>query len=264
MLSVDEGENTNVGPLTIDSVTPVPTGHTYCINEYRALGGRDIEDDEMFKRRIQNIGNIAARGTIAYLTQTFQKLNSDVLSLHYQGVNASSQPVIAIATQNGIDLSAAELTSLKDRAEEYLSLTELSPIGGAPNIELRNIEYQTIDLSFRCQLEGSANADRVRQELQLAISEYFDFRTWVRGTKVEWDDLLQIVKNHPSVQYVPDENFTPNSDIIGDVTKFPRVRGFLMMDLDGNIMENLTGTMAPVFYPANPDFSFNSTILATI
>lgn len=262
--SVVYGSDTNVDPLTITNVTPAPTGHLFCINEFQATGGRDAEDDSLLKRRIREAGDLAARGTLSYITQTFMKLNTDVLKVYYQGSNDLGQSVLAISTQNGIDLSPSELSTLLDRAEEYLDLSDLSPIAGTPNIELKNIEYQPIDISFRVELEASATADEVRKDLQSSISKYLDYRFWTIGSKVEWDDLLQIVKSHPAVKYVPDTNFTPNADVEGDPTKLPRVRGFLMMDLDGNIMVNLSGTLTPLYYPANPDFSFNQTILASI
>jgi hypothetical protein len=262
--SIDTGVTSNVEALTLTSINPTPAGHTFCINEYRATGGRDVEQDEFLKRRIKDSGNLASRGTLAYLTQTFQKINTDVLKVYYQGVNASNQTVLAIATQNGIDLTTPELTTLRNRATEYLSLVELSPLGGVANIELKNIEYQPIDISFRVDIQAPAVVDDVRKDLQLSISNYFDYRYWTAGKKIEWDDLLQIVKSHPAVNYVPDANFTPGTDILGDVNKLPRVRGFMMMDLDGNVLVNLTGTLSPLYYPSNPDFAFAQTVLSSI
>lgn len=262
--SADYGSIANVDALTINVVNPTPAGHNYCINEFMAVGGRDNEVDDLFRKRIKESGNLAARGTLAYLTQTFMKINNDVLRVYYQGTNSLNQSVLAVATQNGVGLTANELDSLKERVEEYLSLTDLSPIGGSPAIEIKNIEYQPIDISFRVELDPSAVADEVRKDLQISMSKYLDYRFWKMGAKIEWDDLLEIVKSHPSVQYVPDTHFTPNSDILAEANKLPRVRGFLMMDTNGNIMVNLTGTLSPLYYPANPDFSFQATILASI
>lgn len=262
--SVDYGSASNADPLTINTVSPAPSGHLFCINEFQATGGRNEEGDDLFRRRIVNAGNLASRGTIGYLTQTFMKLNTDILGVHFQGVNELGQPVLAVSTQNGIDLSPVELNTLLERAEEYLNITDFSPLGGTPSVEIKNIEYQPIDISFRVDLEPSATADAVRKDLQRLMSKYFDYRFWEIGSRIEWDDLLQIVKSHPAVRYVPDTFFTPNSDIIGDTTKLPIIRGFLMMDLDGAIIENLTGTLSPIYYPSNPDFSFMATILASI
>ena len=51
--SQTQGENTVVEALTLDTVEPIPLGHEYVINEYNAVGGRDIEDDDTFRERIK-------------------------------------------------------------------------------------------------------------------------------------------------------------------------------------------------------------------
>jgi hypothetical protein len=263
--SQDTGVKTNVAALEINSVTPIPTGHKYTINEYGAMYGRDSESDQMLRLRIRNAGNLAARGTLAYITQTFNKINSNILQVRYNGINTSGQPELAVVTQNGIDLTTPEIDELISRAEEYLSLTELNPLTGIPNISIINIQYEHIDISFRCQLNASANPDEVREELQIAISKYLDFRVWDSGSVFEWDDVLQLVKDNDDVQYVPDTFFYPNSDITTDPTKLPRVRGFLMLDMDGNIITSSSiSTLNPIYYPVDADFSFQATVLASI
>jgi hypothetical protein len=52
--------------------------------------------------------------------------------------------------------------------------------------------------------------------------------------------------------------------VIVDNNKLPRFRSFLMLDLDGNILSNVTGSLNPVYYPADPDSSYQQTILASI
>jgi len=263
--SQDTGSKTNIPALQINTVTPIPTGHKYTINEYGAMYGRDAESDQMLRLRIRNAGNLAARGTLAYITQTFNKINPNVLQVRYNGINNSGQPELAIVTQNGIDLSGVELSEIVNRGEEYLSLVELNPLTGVPNISVVNMQYEPIDISFRCQLNPSANDNDVREDLQIAISKYLDFRTWESGSTFEWDDVLQIVKGHQDVQYVPDTYFFPNNDIITDPTRLPRVRGFIMLDMDGAIITSSSNTtLNPIYYPVDADFSFQSTILASI
>jgi len=38
----------------------------------------------------------------------------------------------------------------------------------------------------------------------------------------------------------------------------------LMLDTTGNILENISGTLNPVYYPNQPDFSYQNTILTVI
>lgn len=54
--SDSEGASTNVDPLSINKLNPVPSGHIACTNEYRATGGRDDEDDDLFRIRIKESG----------------------------------------------------------------------------------------------------------------------------------------------------------------------------------------------------------------
>ncbi len=264
--SVDSGLKTNVNPATINKITPVPTGHRFCVNEYKANGGRDIEDDILFRQRIMEGSNLLARGTISMLEQVFMKINTNVLQLRYQGINSNGQLKIAIITQNGIGLNSSELNELLVNGEEFFGLNELRPFGRRSyGIELINIGTQTIDISFRCELLPSFAADDVRINIQTRISKYLDFRTFRSGIdKVEWDNLLEIVKNTPGIKYVPDQYFYPQIDVATDPDKIIRLRGFLMLNLQGVVINTITGTLNPVYYPQAADFSFQQTVLRTI
>ena len=77
--SVQEGSYTNVDPLSINRLNPIPSGHSYVINEYIATGGRDSESDDDFRKRIKEGVNIIARGTISMLEQVFMKINPNIL-----------------------------------------------------------------------------------------------------------------------------------------------------------------------------------------
>jgi hypothetical protein len=263
--SVDVGSKANVDPLSTNAVIPPPSGHKFCVNEYQAVGGRDLEVDKDFRVRIKNGANIAASGTLAKLTQVFQKINSNVLKCIYQGIDTSGSASIAIATVNGIALTQTELDDILDRGQDFFNLADLSQWGtNAILIALKNIETQPIDISFRVELFASYNPDDVRKEIQRKISKYMDFRYWKAYQKVEWDNLLQIVKSTPGVKYVPDSNFTPSADQVIDIDKLPRLRGFLMLDINGNILQNVAATLNPIHYPSDPDFSYQNTLLTVI
>jgi len=259
------GLKANVPPLTINSINPIPIGHKYSINEYGALYGRDVESDHLFRLRIiKDSGNLTSRGTLAHITQVMNKINNNVLEVRYHGVNQLLQPVLAIITQNGINLNSIELGLLKSRASEFLNLTDLNITGSDPNIELKNISYEPIDLSMRVKINPSADSDNVRKDIQISISKYLDFRYWKPGDRFEWDNVLQLVKDHPDIEYVPDTTFFPNQDIVTDITKVPRIRGFLLLDLNGGIISTSPSIINPVYYPVEADFSFQSTVLSSI
>lgn len=259
------GAEQNVDSLTLVSISPIPVGHEFAINEYAAFGGRDQEDDDVFKKRIKEGANLAATSTLSKITQICNKINNNVLRVFYHGTNTQSQVILAISTHNGIDLTTPELNDIESRMEEFLAISDLKPFGSVTtNVELVNIAYQTIDVTFRVEMLPSFDVDVVRKDIQVQFSKYLDFRFWEADRKVEWDELLSIVRNTLGVKSVPDTRFIPGTDIVIDENKLPRFRSFTMLDLDGNIISNVTGTMNPIFYPTRPDSSFQQTILASI
>ena len=263
--SQSTGTKTNIDPLTLVKVTPIPSGHQFCINEYAAFGGRDIEDDELFRKRIKEGVNLAATDTLSKLTQLMNKINPAVIRVFYHGTNQQSQVILAVVTHNGVGLTTPELNDIETKVEEFLSISDLKPFGStSTNIELKNIDYQAIDITFRVELLPAFNPDDIRKDIQVQFSKYLDFRFWRPNRKVEWDELLSIVKNVTGVKSVPDTQFIPNTDIVVDKNKLPRIRSFMMLDLDGNIISNVAGTFNPVYYPTNPDSSIQQTILASI
>ena len=264
--SIVSGEKTNVDPLTITKVNPVPVGHVSVINESIAIGGRDIESDQELRIRIKQSTNILSKGTLAMLDQKFMSINPAVLRCYYHGLTLDGKVRIAVASVNGANFSSPELDQLLTDSATYFSLTDLAPLGtNFVGVELVNVTYQPIDISFRIDYDLSYNLDELRKNIQVGISKYLDFRYFdTVSQRVEWDKLLQIVQNTPGVNYVPDQYFFPNSDVSIDTHKLPRVRGFLILDMDGNIIQNFTGTLNPLYYPSNPDFSFQQSVLNNI
>lgn len=264
--STTTGAATNVNSLTISQVTPNPSGHIDVINEYEAVGGRDIEDNNTLRIRIKDGANILARGTIAMLEQVFMNINSKVLRVFNQGSDRNGKVVVAIATQNGTDLTQTELDELLNKSAEFYSLTEYKPFGyNNYGIILKNIEYQPIDISFRADIDNSYNSDKIRVAIQTNISKYLDFRFFNTATqKVEWDNLLEICKNVPGIKYIADQYFYPRVDLTIDNFKLPRVRSFLMLNLQGQVISNYTGTLSPVYYPNIVDESYHQTVLNNV
>lgn len=264
--SIENGLKANVDPLTISVVSPVPTGHLNVINEYKADGGRDIESDETYRIRIKDGANILARGTLAMLEQVFISINSNVLNIYNQGTGLNGKIRIAISTQNGADLTPAELNALLVGSAEYFSLTELKPFGSQfYGIELIPIEWQYVDVSLRADIDSSADVDQIRKDIQVSLSKYCDWRYFNSSKqKIEWDNMLQICKNANGVKYVPDQYFYPRTDTVVNVNKLPRLRGFLLLDMNGKIIQNYQGTLVPSYYPNQADFSYQSTVLNLI
>lgn len=263
--SQSQGLSTNVDPLTISKVSPIPTGHTYCINEYAAVGGQDIENDSLFRERIKREINGLARHTLSYLEHVFSKINTNVLRVFQYGFTADNKVLLGIATCNGIDLNPSEFNDLLVKGEQYFSLCELRPYGvNNIGIELRNINWHPIDISFRCDIDSSFDTETVRKNIQVNLNKELDYRYWTFDKKVEWDNLLDIVKKTKGVKYVADNSFYPNVDTSISKYTLPRIRGFQMLDLQGAILANFSGTLNPIYYPSNIDFLYQADVLSTI
>jgi len=66
------------------------------------------------------------------------------------------------------------------------------------------------------------------------------------------------------LNYVVDNMFYPAVDISVEKYTSPRVRGFQMLDMAGNIIFNHSGTLNPIYYPSTIDFWYQADVLSTI
>lgn len=264
--SVDTGSKMNVQSGKINTVSPSPSGHKFVVNEYMADYGRDVENDDMFRKRIKEGANILARGTLSMLDQVFMKINSNYLKTYFQGFSDNGKLKLALVSVNGIDFTSSEINDFIEHGEQYFSLIELKFHGRKSNgIRFRNMSWMPLDISFRCDLFPNFDVDDVRHRIQINISKYLDFRFWKSGDqKIEWDNLLEIVKSTDGVKYVQDETFYPRVDINVNKNLLPRLRGFLMLNLNGSLIRNFSGTLNPVFYPNLMDFNYQQTVLRSI
>lgn len=258
------GVSSNVDPMSINKVIPEPNEHISVTNEYSATGGMDEESDELFRQRIKNSVNALSRGTIAYIEQIFMKINPRVLRVFKGGIDSNGRMNLIVVSTNGANFSQGEFNTLVGQSEEYLSLYDVLREENGYALQLKNVDWLPIDISFRCELDPSYDADMVRKNIQIQMNKLYDYRFWKYGDKVEWDDLLQVAKKTEGVRYVPDNYFYPQADINVPKYQLPRIRGFLMYDLNGNIIESNNGLMSDVYYPNSPDIDFQSSVINTI
>ena len=258
--SVNAGYSTNVPPNSITNVSPQPQGHIECTNEYYAIGGRDSEDDETFRIRIKNNLNILSKNTIEYWTQTLNNIDDRVLKVMSAGLDEKGIFNLYIVSQNGIFFTEEELETMLESVQGYFGLSELNIEGKAVGIGIKNIDWFYVGsergLDFRVQLQPDYDVATVRQNIQVNLTKYLDFRFWTPGKIVEWDDLLDIVKKTDGVKYVPDEYFFPYYDQQVPANQLPRIRGFVMRDQDGNILYDSDSNLSPLFYPAESEDLF--------
>lgn len=258
--SINAGYFTNVPPNSITNVSPQPQGHIECTNEYYAIGGRDSEDDETFRIRIKNNLNILSKNTIEYWTQTLSNIDDRVLKVMSAGLDEKGIYNLYVVSQNGIFFTEEELDTLLESAQGYFGISELNIEGKVVGIGIKNIDWFYVGsergLDFRVQLQPDYDVSTVRQNIQVNLTKYLDFRFWTPGKIVEWDDLLDIVKKTDGVKYVPDEYFFPYYDQQVPANQLPRIRGFVMRDQDGNILYDSDSNLSPLFYPSEPEDLF--------
>lgn len=262
--STQVGTSANVDPVSINKVSPKPNGHISVTNEYAATGGMDTESDALFRQRIKNSVNALSRGTIAFIEQVFMKINPRVLRVFKGGITSNGKMNLIICSTNGASFSQNEFDLMISRSEEYLSLYDILREVSGYALNLVNVEWQYVDVSFRVELDPSYDVDVVRKNIQIQMNKLFDYRFWNQGDRIEWDDLLQVAKNTEGVRYIPDNYFYPQSDINVPNNKLPRIRGFIMYDLNGNIIESNNGLISDVYYPNSPDIDFQSSVVNTI
>ena len=262
--STQVGTSTNVDPVSINKVSPKPNGHISVTNEYAATGGMDTESDALFRQRIKNSVNALSRGTIAFIEQVFMKINPRVLRVFKGGITSNGKINLIICSTNGASFSQNEFDLMISRSEEYLSLYDILREVSGYALNLVNVKWQYVDVSFRVELDPSYDVDVVRKNIQIQMNKLFDYRFWNQGDRIEWDDLLQVAKNTEGVRYIPDNYFYPQSDINVPSNKLPRIRGFIMYDLNGNIVESNNGLISDVYYPNSPDIDFQSSVVNTI
>ena len=262
--STQVGTSTNVDPVSINKVSPKPNGHISVTNEYAATGGMDAESDALFRQRIKNSVNALSRGTIAFIEQVFMKINPRVLRVFKGGITSNGKINLIICSTNGASFSQNECDLMISRSEEYLSLYDILREVSGYALNLVNVEWRYVDVSFRVELDPSYDVDVVRKNIQIQMNKLFDYRFWNQGDRIEWDDLLQVAKNTEGVRYIPDNYFYPQSDINVPSNKLPRIRGFIMYDLNGNIIESNNGLISDVYYPNSPNIDFQSSIVNTI
>ena len=262
--STQVGTSTNVDPVSINKVSPKPNGHISVTNEYAATGGMDAESDALFRQRIKNSVNALSRGTIAFIEQVFMKINPRVLRVFKGGITSNGKMNLIICSTNGASFSQNEFDLMISRSEEYLSLYDILREVSGYALNLVNVDWQYVDVSFRVELDPSYDVDVVRKNIQIQMNKLFDYRFWNQGDRIEWDDLLQVAKNTEGVRYIPDNYFYPQADINVPSNKLPRIRGFIMYDLNGNIIESNNGLISDVYYPNSPDIDFQSSVVNTI
>lgn len=262
--SVQSGKSANVDALTINKISNAPNGHVACTNEYMATGGIDEENDDLFRKRIKESVNQLARNTLSYIEQIFMKINPKVLRVYKGGMDKNGKLCLTVASVNGQDFYDYEFDEILSKSESFLSLNEIIKPDSGFALKLQNVKWLKVNVDFRVDIDPSYDIDSVRTNIQVALSKLFDYRLWDDGEKVEWENMLYAVKNISGVRYVPDAYFNPRADIIVPTYQLPRIKSFIMRDLDGNIILDNYGTLSDFYFPNENDVSFQKSVISSI
>jgi len=245
------GENTNVEPLTINSMISPPVGHMRCTNEYYATGGRNEENDVDFKQRILSFFQFSTKSTLGNLLSNLQELEPNILKVQSKGV-IDGKLNLSLLTCNGQWFTDDELREFEGRLSQFMCISDVNVQGTEPGVVLSNYTWFQVGgsggVDFRVEFDSGVNENEVRKNIQVRMTKYFDFRYWDKK-KVEWDDLLMLVKSVKGVKYVPDEYFLPKTDMPIPSGTLPRVIKFVMRDMIGNTLYNNSGSILPIYYP---------------
>ena len=178
------------------------------------------------------------------MAEIFRTVNEDVLRILNYGIDVDAKLTLAVVLQNGADLTTSELANLLDSTREYLSLADLSPSGDDTGVKLVNPVWYAVGgdaltdtgIDFRVQIYDNFDPEAVRRDMQIALANYIDFRYFDWSTSIQWSDLLAIMKGISGVRFIPDGYFYPNYDITVPLGRLPRIKKFIMKDLNGNII----------------------------
>ena len=246
------GVSTNVDPLTINKIVQPPTGHISCTNEYAAIGGRDAENDEDFKLRLSTYQQFAATNSHDNILDNCRLLDNDILDIRRAGYTEDGKILISLVTCNGKAYSQDELSAFEIDLKNFMAVSDVDDQAGVLGVKLQNVQWHivggaTYGIDFRVDIASGYTEPNIRKAIQIQLTKYFDFRFWNK-TKIDWTDLLQIVKNIKGVKYVPDDYFLPNMDSTIEAYSLPRIVKFVMRDMSGNILYNNNSAILPIYY----------------
>lgn len=237
-LSTTTGQATNIDPFTITSLSSSPSGHIGVLNETYAFGGQDNESDLSLRNRIKNAATTVSKDTISALTQACIKINPLVFKIYNNGVTDSGKIDLRILTSNGTLLTNNELLNIQEQIRPYLSLRDTSFFNkNNISVAFENVDIHFIDISMQIQFNSSADIELVRRQMQVKVNLFISQYLFKLGT-LQWEDVFALCRLIEGVDYIPIESFSWKEDFKIDRPKFPKLRSFILRDLNNNILTN--------------------------
>ena len=164
------GERGNVPALSINQITPPPTGHLAVSNEFAAAFGSEAEGDTRFRERIKRSFNNCAVTTLARIEEVVKAAHNDVLRLIHMGFDSIGNVILGVVPVNARVYNESDLADMLATAAPYLSLSDRIPYRNRViGTRFVNISYQEIDVEIRVNLAAGTDI----RNLYTAISVGF-------------------------------------------------------------------------------------------
>lgn len=259
--SSESGEKANVSPLSITNCINAPTGHKFCTNTFAAYGGRNIESDDEFRARIENVNNSISTKTLEYLSQIALNFNSNILKFVHLGTY-QGKTKLGIYTQSGAALSDAELTNLAIQMRDFLALSDISE-----NLEQRvyftNVDYIPIDINLKLSyMSDLYSINDIYSAIQKKLISYIDYRYLNTESNISWINLYELIRNTEGIINVNYGDFLINggqNDIVINKSLLPRFRQMLIFDLNGNsLLDTGVTNYMPFIYPVYKNLNYEN------
>ena len=223
------GEGTNVQPFTILQLQEMLEGHVSVVNDVRAFGGRDAENDDQLRWRIRNYGNIAAISSIMKLSIFANSINNNVFRLFHLR-NSVRGVVLGVITHSGVPLSDEDLTSLREQLIEFSAINDST-------LELENTQPTALFISARVALSIEMNYEALLNRLQINFEDLFRGYLYSGvGQNIDPTTLQNILYRETAITSVSSTGFQPSNSFFVPVGIPLRLAGMELRSLEGDIL----------------------------
>jgi len=220
------GAATNVAENTVNKLVVAIVGVDSVSNPLPAYYGTDIESDEEYRYRIKNQISILNKSTEAFVREACKEAISDINRVFVEKAIGENIINIYTITRSCTYLSTAQKAYVK----KYLNDNWII----LPQITMLDLPTTIVDIYAIVRPVAGNTLNDVFISVADSIMEYLDFRTWVLGTDVDSDDILQIFLNDELIDDVDVPNFTPSADIEVAYNSIPLLENITLVHMDNS------------------------------
>lgn len=216
-------------------------------NEYAAYGGKDAESDNLFRQRIKKSMNAFALGTKERMFYHINSVDSRVCRLEFCDFNPNGFPAFYVFSEDGTAFDADTLSRFKTAAQKFISFGAQTP----DFINATRTDYE-VKVKLRIAKDYETVVGEVLNNATINVIESVN---WILPSfsKLEWDNMLQAVKDTDGIAYVYDEEFylygagdeliaEPQKDLMINKYSYPYLSRIVFTDKDGKVIKTKENT----------------------